>query len=371
MILTRRHVLALGGACLGAANTAFAQDGESLLAPDAVKRFPFGLIGARPWANVTIGRTTLPFLIDSAAEAPAIDAAAAANLGLAKRGAGYPVRAYDLGGAVVRSQDFAEMPADFGGVFRGVAPTARHTAFSLDFEQRMASVHIEPPAVADYKVIRGQKARGNRLLSVTAELDGQKLLFLVQTGLEPAVYLYPHTVRAMDLWSREGVDTMVRFPGGKARARATWSESLVLGPLEFIQPVIHLADPQGRSPHGEAYAGAIGMETLRRLNPLLHHDRGELWVRPNQMVNDIFAYDRAGLDIDKVGPDYRVSMLAKDGPAERAGLKMGDKVTGWVGPDGVEGLLWAIQGKPETRVQVQVEGADGGKLLDLTLKERI
>ena len=67
----------------------------------------------------------------------------------------------------------------------------------------------------------------------------------------------------------------------------------------------------------------------------------------------------------------RVTWLDPQGPAAKAGLRLGDKVTGWRGTDGYYGLMWALRGPAGSRIDVQLDRDGKPEILTVVLEDRI
>ena len=77
------------------------------------------------------------------------------------------------------------------------------------------------------------------------------------------------------------------------------------------------------------------------------------------------------MEMEGVDGVLRVIWVRQGGPAARAGLVLGDKVTGWRGKDGYYGLVWALTGAPGTRVEIQVERAGTPSMIAVELQDSV
>jgi len=159
---------------------------------------------------------------------------------------------------------------------------------------------------------------------------------------------------------------------GDVLGRFVRAEQLKLGRYLFQTPIVHLGNPADTGLDGsENVQGVIGMELLRRFNFINHPGRKRLYLKPSQAMQDVYRYDRAGLEIDAVEGALKVVWVRDGGPAAKAGLVKGDKVTGWRGKDGYYGLVWALTGAAGTKVEIQVERAGVQTLMPVVLEERV
>jgi predicted metalloprotease with PDZ domain len=72
--------------------------------------------------------------------------------------------------------------------------------------------------------------------------------------------------------------------------------------------------------------GLIGNDLLRRFNTILDYDRRTFHLTPNSHYLDPFDYTYTGLELYFENGEIFLGDVAKDSPAEKAGLKEGDIV---------------------------------------------
>ena len=399
--MDRRSALALMAA-FGAAGTASA--GTSA-------EFPFRVTRNQPWAAVSINeKDPQAFLIDTGSNAFGITPAAAAGLGLARITSGVvqgaigrvdaPLYVADklvIGGGV-REHDVLLVGLKSGAydLISGSIPIAKFGVMGLDFDRQLMlvakSLDGAPEGYDAFGTITGGDTFGsvNRLGTaaqdegnvnrldqrpvIKVELDGQPVKLMVDTGSSMSLFLRPDYVRSQGLWDHypKAAESAVRTIAGTALVRVVRAEQLTIGRYQFKSPIVHLGDPAASGLDGSMdVQGLIGMELLRRFNFINHPGRKRLYLKPSQAMQDVYRYDRAGIEIDAVDSALRVTWVREGGPAARAGLVRGDKVTGWRGKDGYYGLVWALTGPPGTKVEIQVERGGAQVLIPVALEESI
>lgn len=373
--------------------------------------FPFRVTRNQAWAAVAINdKDPLAFLIDTGANGFGITPAAASSLALPRatsvvvQGAVgridvplYLANKLVIGGGV-REQDvvLAGLRAGAYDLISGVIPIAKFGVMGLDFDRQMMLVakalDASPEGYDVFKTIPGGETFGsvNRLGTaardealvnqldqrpvIEAELDGQTVRLLIDSGSTMSLFLRPDYVRAKGLWDHYPRMTQgsIRTIARSAQVRIVRAEQLRLGRYLFQTPIIHLGNPADAGEDGnENVQGIIGMELLRRFNFINHPGRKRLYLKPSQAMQDVYRYDRAGIEIDAVDGALKVVWVREGSPAAKAGLVKGDKVTGWRGKDGYYGLVWALTGAPGTRVEIQVERAGAPTLVPVVLEERL
>lgn len=402
MLLNRRTALAMG------AGLAFG--GVARAAANVVET-PFRVTRNRPWAAVTVnGKEPLAFLIDTGATNFHVTPQAVKTLGLTaltttqvQASVGrFKTEVYRAGtvviGSGVRERDvyMAGMQPGNYDLISGVIPIAKFGVMGLDFDRQqllMATALDGDPEGYDFvpTLARGEtKGMTNWLGAYSrdpkhmAELDHRPVIrgtldrrpinLLLDTGATMSLFLAPDYVRRHNLWDSfaKSTEAAVQTSARSAHVRIARAGRLEFGPIAFENPIVTLGNPADSDEDGaDNIDGVIGFELLRRLNFLNHPGRKRLYYKPSQALHDVYRYDRAGIEIDAVDGALRVVWVAAGGAAARAGLVVGDKVTGWRGKDGYYGLLWALTGAAGTKVEIQVERGGAQTLIPVELKERI
>ena len=77
-------------------------------------------------------------------------------------------------------------------------------------------------------------------------------------------------------------------------------------------------------PHIPIWGGLVGNDILRRFNTILNYDKKDIYLIPNTHYNDPFDYSYSGIELYFVDGLIIAGDVAKDSPAEKAGLKEND-----------------------------------------------
>ncbi len=400
MRISRRGVLAATG-LLAPGRAQAADEGVS---------YPFVLTRNMAWAAAQLNdkNPPLPFMIDTGSSGFAVLQSKAEALGLyrldrttAQAAAGRTsVVIYEadivLGGVVRENKLPIAGFKTIGPKVEGLIPLARFRVMGMDFDRHEVLITSRMPKdLEGYQPLgldAGRAADGsvdplgaysnddnNQLIKdhrpvIEAEFDGERVKLMVDSGSSDGLFLFPDYVKRKGLWDHYGKalseqgETLART----VTTRLVRAQSLKIGKLVFANPIVSLGNPADSDQSGSpAQAGLIGMEFLRRLNFISDPQRRRLWIKPNGAIGDGYRYDRAGADVEWVGGVARVVMLAPGAPADRAGLKLGDKVSGWRGRDGIEGLSWALKGAPGSTVEIQVERGGAAQMVTVVLEERV
>lgn len=397
---------------LAAAITAFAAPGLARASSNLFEA-PFRVTRNMPWAAVVVnGKDPLAFLIDTGSTDFWVTRTAAVTLGLEQLGRGrvqallgrsdvdvFQAAEVIVGGAMrERDVTMGAMRDDFHDLVSGIIPMAKVGVMGLDFDRQVMTMSrgMQKEMIAGYdrfETVAGddglegsaallkRRSRSDAVVGVIdqrpvieASFDGRPVRLLVDSGAVGGLLLRPDYVKAQGLWDHypKAVETGVSGLLRGGRARMARAEELRIGRFLFQKPVVMLQDPSDSLEDGSMPVdGLIGMDILRRFNFLNHASRQELYLKPSQAMHDVYRHDRAGVFIDRTDAGLGVTWLREGSPAARAGLAVGDRITGWRGKDGYYGLLWALTGPVGSKVEIQVERDGKPQLIPVVLEETV
>lgn len=404
MPMTRRSALAGAGALLAA---------SPALAATSVQ-IPFRVTRNQPWVATTINRKDpVAFLVDTGANIFGISNKAAKAHGLARfttakvQGAvgrkdvvAYAASEVAIGGGAVRERDpvLVSTVSDDSDFIVGVLPVAKWAIMGLDFDAQQMTVATRlseggaPEGFEELTTYTQGESFGtmNRLGAnaidaqhfqdldqrpvIEATFDGQPVRLLVDTGATGMLFLFPDYVKKRGLWDHftKHLDSGFTSIAGEAQSRIVRAEKLRIGRYGFATPITVLGHPGDSDKDSvQDVQGIVGMEVLRRINFLHHPMRRRFYFKPSRAIQDVYRFNRGGMDADVVGDHVRITWVDPTGPAAKAGLKRTDKITGWRGTDGFYGMLWALRGAPGSKVEIQVERAGAPTLVTVVLEDVI
>lgn len=171
---------------------------------------------------------------------------------------------------------------------------------------------------------------------IEARIDGLPGLFTLDTGSRSSLTIhgpfaakhglaekYHATLLALTGW---GV-------GGGVRSLVSRAGELSLGPEELAvkvpRPIVDLAQTKKGALADSYLAGNIGGGILKRFTVTFDYSRKLLYLEPNANFAKEEPFDRSGMWLNQVPEGYRIEDVVSGGPAELAGLKVGDVVTRW------------------------------------------
>ncbi|MEP7029144.1 MAG: aspartyl protease family protein [Candidatus Eisenbacteria bacterium] len=382
-------------------DSVFARPGasERTIGPSARSVLPLTRVGEHHFAQVSInGGPPRTFLIDTGAGLTAISRELADTLGLA---VGDPLGIVGLGGGVeARSAtlaevgfgsltrrdvsclvlDFAEMRRKMGLAVEGILGFSALNRYAVTFDFAAGTLELAQNAAARRPGPGGtrvpmQMLGGQALVDGSVD-GGAKSSFILDTG--SWISFVPRSVgRGLRSIRRVPGISFVGADGRVLEAEAGRARGLAIGAARIDRPVLLFATGGGASdPVGLTLAsgdrGVLGANVLRRFRVTLDYPRGELVLDPSPA--GARGVEEGLVSFGLVGPGIVVRGDAKgivvrsvvpESPAERAGVRAGDRVltvedrpVDVLDPGSTQALL---SGPVGTSVRVRLKGAGGAE----------
>jgi hypothetical protein len=114
--------------------------------------------------------------------------------------------------------------------------------------------------------------------------------------------------------------------GGKIDMAMTVIKEIKLGPYKFRNVPIYVFSDTFNITSYPFLGGLIGNDILRRFNVILNYDKRDIYLVPNSHFNEPFDYSYTGIELYYIDGKILIGDVAKDSPAEKAGLQEGDMV---------------------------------------------
>jgi hypothetical protein len=215
---------------------------------------------------------------------------------------------------------------------------------------------------------------------VRATLDGVDGVFGLDTGARTAIILYgpfvdrnglrakyAPEVEAITGW---GIGGPVRSQVARIRTLTLGTPGTATGDVTVRDLVARLSTQRAGLMATSSRAGLIGPDVLKQFVTTFDYGRRELILRRSAAYGVRDTYDRSGMWIAQRGRELVVLDVVADGPAEAAGLRVGDVV---LAVDGVAAdalVLPTVRHRmrvapPGTRVRLRL--ASGGRRRETTL----
>jgi hypothetical protein len=114
--------------------------------------------------------------------------------------------------------------------------------------------------------------------------------------------------------------------GGKIDMYTTVIKEVKLGPYKFRSVPAYVFDDVYNVTSYPTLGGLIGNDLLRRFNAIINYDKRDIYLVPNTHYDEPFDYAYSGIELYMVDGYILVGDVAKDSPAEAAGILEGDIV---------------------------------------------
>jgi hypothetical protein len=112
--------------------------------------------------------------------------------------------------------------------------------------------------------------------------------------------------------------------GGKVDMHVTVLKEVKIGPYKFKNVPVNVFDDDYNVTSYPHLGGLIGNDLLRRFNVIINYEQREIHLVPNSHYWDSFDYAYTGLELYAIDGKIIIGDVAKDSPAESAGIREGD-----------------------------------------------
>lgn len=123
------------------------------------------------------------------------------------------------------------------------------------------------------------------------------------------------------LWVKEGEGL-----GGRLDMLLTVVKEVKVGPYRFRKVPVYIFDDIYNITSYPYLGGLIGNDILRRFNVILNYDKRDIYLTPNSHFYEQFDYAYSGLELYFINNKIIAGSVAKNSPAEDAGVKEGDVI---------------------------------------------
>jgi predicted aspartyl protease len=329
-------------------------------------RFPFKLYNNHIYAEVIInGHAPLQFILDTGGH-NLLTRETAAELGVKVEaampgsGAGNGARnvgqtkvdALGVGDATFKHQLFGVldfMPQNVEGTdVDGMigSEVFKHFVTTIDYGTRHITL-MESNAFTPIDLGTPIKfVLDGELPTVEGTFEGIPAKFHIDTGAPDELALTGSFVESNGLRAKhpKGVEAVDGWGvGGAARGYVTRASEITIGPLTFPNVVTSWSLQQKGTVSDASYQGNLGSGFLKRFRVTFDYPSQTMYLRniDGRTPDDIGTYDRAGMWVNAVKDGAEVMDVTANGPAQTAGIKVGDIIT-------------AVEGHPISTVPLYV-----------------
>ena len=218
------------------------------------------------------------------------------------------------------------------------------------------------------------------LPEVQGSFEGIPANFDVDTGARDELTLTAPFVQAHDLRAKhpKGVEAVEGWGvGGPSRGYVTRDAELAIGPVKITDVVTSLSMQKKGAFASASYQGNIGGGVLKRFVVTFDYGHQIMYLKPlPQPVADVGSFDRSGMWINAVDQGMQVMDVTANGPAQEAGIRVGDVITQVDGKPATSIPVYELRrqwrdGKPGTVVKLTLKRGPGTRAAAITLRDQI
>jgi predicted aspartyl protease len=317
--------------------------------PSGVTRVPFQLVNNHIYADGLVDGKPAHFLVDTGGM-NILTPASAARLGLTSEGklaaGGVGDEQVDLalthasevrvGGAVLANPVFYVIDLGSLGAVEGVTEDGlvgfemfRRFRVTVDYAARILTL-TDP---AKFTPPEGAHAvpfdLADSIPVITGKLDGLPVRISVDTGSRASLTLHSPFVREHDLAKRYGAasERVTGWGvGGPSKGRPARLGTLEIGDLAIRDIAADLNMSNKGAFANPDLSANLGGGVLKRFRVSFDYDARKMYLVPNADFAKPDSFDRSGMWVLGDGDALKIAALAPGAAAEKAGLKVGDRI---------------------------------------------
>jgi aspartyl protease/PDZ domain-containing protein len=164
--------------------------------------------------------------------------------------------------------------------------------------------------------------------------------------------------------------------GGAARSQVIRAKELRLGDVSVKNPVTELSLQKGGAFVDPYVAGNVGAGVLKRFNITFDYRNQKLYFEPNANDAKPDIFDRSGMWLNGTGSAFEVIDVIAGGPADKAGLRAGDRIVAVDRKKAETITLPDLRARfktdePGTKIRLKVKTGDATREVVVTLEDLV
>ncbi len=289
-----------------------------------------------------------------------------------------------IGNAALKNQVFIVLPLDAMSDVEGIKEkgmvgfeTFRRFVTRIDYAGKTLTLidpkHFDPKdAGKPVKFVFAQS-----IPEIQGTFEGIPGMFEIDTGSRAELTLTKPFAEKNDVRAKhpKGIDAVDGWGvGGPSRGYVTRGAMLTMGSVQVPNVVTSLATQSKGAFAGNEYSGNIGSGILKRFIVTFDYEHQTMYLKPAvAQVTDVGVFDRSGMWINDSQGGFKIVDVTAKGPAEDAGLKVGDVIVSIDGKLAGETTLPELRQRlrndaPGTKVKL---GMQNGHYVTITLRDQI
>jgi len=215
---------------------------------------------------------------------------------------------------------------------------------------------------------------------VLGTYDGIPARFGIDTGSRMTLMLTTPFARDHDLLEKVSQSPVMMTGwgvGGASKGYVFHGGMLTLGDVKIESPLTSISADRGGAGASPAFPNNVGGGILKRFVVTLDYDHNTLYLKAiGGPIADLDTFDRSGLWINEVDGGFKIFDVAKNSPAEQAGLVKDDVITAVNGAAASSLKLYDVRRMfrdepPGTAVRLDVQRGDETNSVTFTLRDLI
>jgi serine protease Do len=204
---------------------------------------------------------------------------------------------------------------------------------------------------------------GSSYLFATVHVGDVAMRCALDTGAPTALRLFAAGIGALGLrdWRANNWSPVGRR-GRDPVPLVRLEKPLSIGEMSIERPLAVLDEQEKNSPFGSAL---VGLPLIAQLDLATQVKAAALWTRPNRRAQPLVGYNMSGLWIDRDGDRLSAGAVGRGSPADRAGLKPGDPISG----QSFEALITALNGQAGSVVTFNTKAGGVDRPVTLVLED--
>jgi hypothetical protein len=282
----------------------------------------------------------------------------------------------EIGAAHLENQTFYVIPlgpmsAVEGRPARGIVgyEVFRRFVARIDYAGRTLTLHDPERFIYQGAGVAVPIAFDDHTPRIEAEVDGLRGWFDLDTGSRSSLTLAGPFVEANGLRAKYAprfTATTGWGVGGASRSQLARAKSLRIAGFEVREPVTQLSTQHAGSFAAKDIAGNIGGGILKRFDLTLDYPHERIYFAPNAELGARDVFDRSGMWLNHGGDALEVMDVTPGGPAERAGIRVGERIRAIDGKPVAEGEVLRLRARftsepPGTKLKLELEAAGGAR----------
>jgi len=271
---------------------------------------------------------------------------------------------------LVLGENYFDFKSITGTNIQGILGADFLMRFTIEFDFKRRVIVLHEPGdwkpSRKHRLVPSEFVRNRAYLNVpvgvnTPQTTDRKLLLDSGAGLTLLMHTYGDST-SMDLPVQTIPALIANGLGGSMSGNVGRTQSFdiagktLVGVVTYFQPV----DTVGLT-FLNSREGIIGNRMLKRFNVVISYTAQKVWFRPEgKRWKEKFVYDRSGISLVAGGPNlrtYSIANIIEGSPADRAGLRTGDRITAVNGKSvaffSLAGILKRFEGKVGRKIKLR------------------